>query len=72
LLAGRKDLLPDPAAEAAVREACVAAGARDGVTREAAPTVDGTSPEAQSAVLTLLRAAVAGGPPGRRRVRAAR
>ncbi len=72
LLAGREDLLPDPAVEAAVREACVAAGARDGVTREAVPTVDGTSPEAQAAVLTLLRAAVAGGPPRRHRIRAAR
>jgi len=72
LLAGRGDLLPDPAAEAAVREACVAVGARDGVTREAAPTVDGTSPEVQAAILTLLRAAVAAGGPGRRRPRAAR
>jgi hypothetical protein len=72
LLAGRQDLLPDPVVEAAVREACVAAGARDGVTREAVPTVDGTSPEAQSAVLTLLRAAVAAGGKVRRRVRAAR
>lgn len=72
LLSGREDLLPGPAVEAAVREACVAAGARDGITREAAPTVDGTSPEAQAAILTLLRAAVTAGGPGRRRARAAR
>ncbi|HEV8663510.1 MAG TPA: glutamate cyclase domain-containing protein [Candidatus Methylomirabilis sp.] len=67
LLAGREDLLPDPAVEAAVREACVAAGARDGITRQAAPSVDGTPPEAQAAILTLLRVAVAMGRPARRR-----
>lgn len=69
VLEGREDLLPDPGVEAAVREACVAAGARDGVSREAAPSVDGTSPEAQGALLLLLRAAVLA---GRRRSPAAR
>lgn len=72
LLNGREDLLPEPAAEAAVREACVGAGARDGVTREVAPTVDGSPPEAQAAVLALLRAAVTARRPPTRRMRAAR
>jgi hypothetical protein len=56
-LAGR-DLLHRPETEARVIEACVAAGAFDGVTRKRAATVDGLSTDVHGAVVELLRAGV--------------
>ena len=55
-LTGR-DLLHEPETEARVIEACVAAGAFDGVTRKRAATVDGLSVDVHAAVVELLRAA---------------
>jgi hypothetical protein len=52
-----KDLLHDPAIEARVIDACVAAGASDGVTRARVPTVDGLHTDVHAAVVELLRAA---------------
>ena len=53
-LSGR-DLLHTPEAEARLIEACVDAGACDGVTRRSEPTVDGLSIEVHGAIVTLLR-----------------
>jgi hypothetical protein len=53
----RKDLLHDPAVERRVIEACVAAGASDGVTRARVPTVDGLSADVHAAVVELFRVA---------------
>lgn len=55
-LTGR-DLLHDPRVEPRVIEACVAAGASDGVTRERVATVDGLSADVHAAVVELFRAA---------------
>jgi hypothetical protein len=52
-----KDLLHDPAVEARVIDACVAAGASDGVTRARVSTVDGLHTDVHAAVVELLRAA---------------
>ena len=52
-----KDLLHDPAIEPRVIDACVAAGASDGVTRARVPTVDGLHADVHAAVVELLRAA---------------
>jgi len=54
-LAGRA-LLHGPDDERRMIEACVAAGACDGVTRRLAPTVDGLALETHAAVVTLLGA----------------
>jgi hypothetical protein len=48
-------LIHDPAAEAAMLSACVRAGAVDGITRRAAPTVDGLALALQVAVVRRLR-----------------
>ncbi|MBI2162421.1 MAG: DUF4392 domain-containing protein [Candidatus Rokubacteria bacterium] len=53
-LAGR-DLLHTPELERRMIEACVAAGASDGVTRRRGPTVDGLPLEVHAAVVELLR-----------------
>jgi hypothetical protein len=55
-LTGR-DLLHEPHVEPRVIEACVAAGASDGVTRARVPTVDGLHADVHAAVVELLRAA---------------
>jgi hypothetical protein len=49
-------LLHSPEDEAAMLEAAVDAGARDGVTHTATPTVDGAGLDVQQAVVTLLGA----------------
>jgi hypothetical protein len=54
-----RDLLHLPETEARVIEACVAAGAFDGVTRKRAPTVDGLPVDVHAAVVELFRAASA-------------
>ena len=59
-LAGR-DLLHTPKLERHLVEACVAAGASDGVTRRREPTVDGLPIEAHAAVVELLRWAARSG-----------
>jgi len=59
-LAGR-DLLHTPELERRLVEACVAAGASDGVTRRREPTVDGLPIEAHAAVVELLRWAACSG-----------
>jgi hypothetical protein len=59
-LAGR-DLLHTPELERRLVEACVAAGASDGVTRRHEPTVDGLPIEAHAAVVELLRLAACSG-----------
>jgi len=48
-------LIHDPGAEAAVLEACVRAGAVDGITRRAGPTVDGLPLSRQRTVVRGLR-----------------
>ena len=53
-LAGR-ELLHTPDVERRMIEACVAAGASDGVTRRREPTVDGLPLEVHAAVVELLR-----------------
>ena len=58
-LTGR-DLMHDPALEPRVIEACVAAGASDGVTRARVPTVDGLHADVHAAVVEMLRAAARG------------
>jgi hypothetical protein len=57
----RRDLLHTPDLERRVVEACVAAGASDGVTRRREPTVDGLPIEAHAAVVELLRLAARSG-----------
>jgi hypothetical protein len=59
-LAGR-ELLHTPDAERRMIEACVAAGAADGVTRRHGPTVDGLPLEVHAAVVELLRWAARSG-----------
>jgi hypothetical protein len=59
-LAGR-DLLHTPEDERRLVEACVAAGAADGITRKREPTVDALPLEAHAAVVELLRLAAASG-----------
>lgn len=51
------DLLHTPALERRLIEACVAAGACDGVTRRREPTVDGLASDTHAAVVDLLRLA---------------
>lgn len=53
-LTGRR-LLHTPDLERRLVEACVEAGAVDGITRRAEPTVDGLSLEVHAAVVALLR-----------------
>ena len=55
-LAGRP-LLHTPDDERRLVDACVAAGACDGVTRRREPTVDGLPPDVHAAYVTLLAAA---------------
>ncbi len=57
----RRDLLHTPELERRLVEACVAAGASDGVTRRREPTVDGLPIEAHAAVVELLRLAARSG-----------
>ncbi|MBI2015766.1 MAG: DUF4392 domain-containing protein [Candidatus Rokubacteria bacterium] len=64
-LAGR-DLLHTPGDERRLVEACVAAGAADGITRKREPTVDALPLEAHAAVVELLRLAAASGIMGAR------
>jgi hypothetical protein len=52
-----RDLLHAPSLEARLIEACVRAGAIDGITRQAEPTVDGLDVSAHAAVVELLRLA---------------
>ncbi len=52
-LTGRP-LLHAPADERRIIDACVAAGAADGITRRRVPTVDGLSAETHAAVVALL------------------
>lgn len=59
-LAGR-ELLHTPDVERRMIEACVAAGASDGVTRRREPTVDGLPLEVHAAVVELLRWAARSG-----------
>jgi len=61
----RCPLLHTPALERRLLEACVAAGAVDGLLRHRRPTVDGLPPEIHAALVELLRLA-AGSPMGRR------
>ena len=56
-----RDLLHTPALERHLVEACVAAGASDGVTRRREATVDGLPIEAHAAVVELLRWAARSG-----------
>jgi len=51
------DLLRTPEIERRLIEACVAAGACDGVTRRREPTVDSLASETHAAVVDLLRLA---------------
>ncbi|MGH7278591.1 MAG: DUF4392 domain-containing protein [Candidatus Rokuibacteriota bacterium] len=55
-LAGR-DLLHNAALERRMVEACVAAGAVDGITRRREPTVDGLSLDVHAGIVELLRQA---------------
>ena len=57
----RRDLLHTPELERRLVEACVAAGASDGVTRRREPTVDGLPIEVHGAVVELLRLAARSG-----------
>jgi hypothetical protein len=52
-----RDLLHAPSLEARLIDACVRAGAIDGITRQAEPTVDGLDVSAHAAVVELLRLA---------------
>ncbi len=64
-LAGR-DVLHTPEAERGMIEACIAAGAVDGVTRRPEATVDGLSLDAHAAIVTLLRLVPPAPSPGAR------
>jgi hypothetical protein len=57
----RRDLLHTPNLERRAVEACVAAGAADGVTRRREATVDGLPLDAHAAVVALLRLAARSG-----------
>jgi hypothetical protein len=61
----RRPLLHAPALERRLVEACVKAGAVDGILRARTPTVDGLSLDTQAAVVELLRLAAPA--PGARR-----
>jgi D-glutamate cyclase len=63
-LSGRP-LLHEPALEPRVIEACVAAGAVDGITRRREPTVDGIDAATHAAIVALL--GLSWGPRSRRR-----
>jgi hypothetical protein len=52
-----RELLHPPSLEARLIDACVRAGAVDGITRRAEPTVDGLDASAHAAVVELLRLA---------------
>lgn len=54
---GRRDLLHTPALERRLVQACVEAGAVDGITRRREPSVDGLSLEILTGVVELLRRA---------------
>ncbi|HEV8641092.1 MAG TPA: DUF4392 domain-containing protein [Methylomirabilota bacterium] len=58
----RRPLLHTPSLERRLIEACVDAGAVDGVLRRRTPTVDGLPLEAHTAVVELLRLAAPGRP----------
>jgi hypothetical protein len=58
----RRPLLHPPALERRMLEACVKAGAVDGITRRAEATVDGLPPETQEAIVELLGRAVSWAP----------
>ena len=58
ILAGNPRLLHSPAAEVAMLDSCVRAGAVDGITRRSAPTVDGISLAAQVALVRRLQSLV--------------
>jgi hypothetical protein len=60
VLRGDPRLLHAPEAETAMLEACVRAGAVDGITRRRAPSVDGIPLAAQVALVHRLRALVRG------------
>jgi len=64
-----QDLLHTPALERRLIEACVAAGAADGITRRREATVDALPLEAHAAVVELLRLAARSGMMGARRKR---
>ncbi|OGL08305.1 MAG: hypothetical protein A3I17_09630 [Candidatus Rokubacteria bacterium RIFCSPLOWO2_02_FULL_72_37] len=64
-----QDLLHTPALERRLIEACVAAGAADGITRRREATVDALPLEAHAAVVELLRLAARSGMMGTRRKR---
>jgi len=66
ILRGDPRLLHAPAAEAAMLEACVRAGAVDGITRRPVPTVDGLPLAAQVALVRRLQVLVRGALEGRR------
>lgn len=51
------ELLHDPALESRVIDACVAAGAFDGVTRRREPTVDGLAADVHAEIVHLLHLA---------------
>ena len=57
----RRELLHSPELEGRLIEACVAAGAADGVTRRHEPTVDGVPLAVHAAVVELLRWAARSG-----------
>jgi hypothetical protein len=57
----RRELLHTPELERRMVEACVVAGASDGVTRRHEPTVDGLPLEVHAAVVALLRWAARSG-----------
>ena len=66
------DLLHTPAIERRLIQACVSAGASDGVTRRREPTVDSLGADIHAAVVDLLRLAsrsgiMGGGRAGRRK-----
>jgi hypothetical protein len=58
----RRPLLHPPALERRMLEACVKAGAVDGITRRAEATVDGLPAETQEAIVELLGRAVSWAP----------
>jgi hypothetical protein len=53
----RRALLPSADEERAMVQACVQAGAVDGITRRAEPTVDGLPSDVHAGILELLRVA---------------
>jgi hypothetical protein len=55
---GRPDLIRDRGSEQRVLDWCAMAGAADGATGRAAPSVDGTPPEVSASVQVLMRSVV--------------